>query len=189
MPLPGETLYIERPVNGPGIMNSTLSTMLATAAIIGATVWLTLTLGANGAERHIGPALDGYRISARFDNVGHLEPGDRVAAGGVTVGRVTDIAYDFQSYEAVVTMTIEARYDSFPVDSSASILTAGMVGDQYVGLQPGAEQRMLGDGDSIDITSSALILEQIIGQFLYNMAQQDNAPSSLAAPAVETPGF
>jgi len=116
---------------------------------------------------------DSYEISARFDNVGGLKVRSPVAAGGVRIGRVTEIQYNSESYEAVVSMSIEEQYNKFPVDTAASILTSGLLGEQFVGFEPGAEEEFLKDGDIIDLTQSALVLEQIIGQFLYGMADDE----------------
>lgn len=116
---------------------------------------------------------DGYSIKARFDNIGGLKVRSPVAASGVRVGRVSDISYDDNGYEAVVTLDIYPQFTKFPTDTSASILTSGLLGEQYVGLEPGAEEDYLKSGDEVDITQSALVLEQIIGQFLYS--QSDNS--------------
>ena len=116
---------------------------------------------------------NGYQLMARFDNVGGLKVRSPVAAGGVRIGRVTEIQYNSESYEAVVSMSIEQQYNKFPVDTAASILTSGLLGEQFVGFEPGAEEDILKDGDTIDLTQSALVLEQIIGQFLYGMADND----------------
>jgi len=113
---------------------------------------------------------DGYVLKARFDNIGGLKVRSQVSASGVRVGRVTGIEYDNKGYEALVTMSIDRRYDKFPLDTSASVLTSGLLGEQYIGLDPGAEEEYLKSGSVIHITQSALVLEQIIGQFLYNMA-------------------
>jgi phospholipid/cholesterol/gamma-HCH transport system substrate-binding protein len=95
-----------------------------------------------------------------------------VSASGVRVGQVTGISYDQRGYEAVVTMSIDPQYDKFPIDSSASIMTSGLLGEQYIGLEPGAEMEYLVDGSRIELTQSALVLEQIIGQFLYSKADE-----------------
>lgn len=118
---------------------------------------------------------EGYELVARFDNVGGLKVRAPVTVGGVRVGRVVAIDYDMDRYEAVVRLRIDRRYDRFPVDTSASILTAGLLGEQYVGLEPGGEERYLGDGDEIRLTQSALVLEKIIGQFLYSKAAEGGA--------------
>ena len=115
---------------------------------------------------------DGYIIKARFDNIGGLKVRSPVAASGVRIGRVTDISYDLEGYEALVSMSIDPEYNVFPVDSSASILTSGLLGEQFIGLEPGAEEELLVAGSVIDITQSALVLEEIIGQFLYSKADE-----------------
>jgi phospholipid/cholesterol/gamma-HCH transport system substrate-binding protein len=115
---------------------------------------------------------DGYELTARFQNIGGLRTRAAVTVAGVLVGRVTGIEYDMQNYEAVVTMRISPRYDRLPRDTTAAIFTAGLLGEQYVGLEPGGARQYLQDGDSIRITQSALVLEQIIGQFLFNRAAE-----------------
>jgi phospholipid/cholesterol/gamma-HCH transport system substrate-binding protein len=115
---------------------------------------------------------DGYLISARFDNIGGLKVRSPVSASGVRVGQVTDISYDSGGYEARVTMSIEPQYDKFPTDTAASIMTSGLLGEQFVSLEPGAEEEFLKPGNEIEITQSALVLEQIIGQFLYSQAEE-----------------
>jgi phospholipid/cholesterol/gamma-HCH transport system substrate-binding protein len=115
---------------------------------------------------------DGYEISARFDNIGGLKVRSPVAASGVRVGQVVAIAYDSDGYEARVTMSIDPQYDKFPTDTAASVLTSGLLGEQFIGLQPGAEEEFLKAGSEIELTQSALVLEQIIGQFLYSMAEE-----------------
>jgi phospholipid/cholesterol/gamma-HCH transport system substrate-binding protein len=117
---------------------------------------------------------DGYQLTARFDNVGGLRVQAPVSAGGVRVGRVTAITYDQEDYEARVHMEIDSRYDRFPSDTSASIYTAGLLGEQYIGLEPGGADDFLADGDSIELTQSALVLEQLIGRFLFAMTEGKN---------------
>lgn len=114
----------------------------------------------------------GYEVKARFSNIGGLKVRAPVTMAGVRIGRVADIAFDDRSYEAVVTMRILPRYDRLPMDTSASILTAGLLGEQYVGLDAGGAERYLGPGDEITLTQSAVVLEQLIGQFLYGKAAQ-----------------
>lgn len=113
---------------------------------------------------------DGYTISGNFQNIGGLKEQAPVTVAGVQVGRVTDIQLNRETFEARVEMTISQRFDNLPSDTSASILTAGLLGEQYVGLQPGGMPDTLEDGDTLMLTQSALILEKIIGQFLYNRA-------------------
>jgi phospholipid/cholesterol/gamma-HCH transport system substrate-binding protein len=114
----------------------------------------------------------GYEIQARFENIGGLKVRAPVTAGGVRVGRVAAIGYDSERYEAVVRLAIDPAFDRLPRDTSASIFTAGLLGEQYVGLEPGGDERFLQAGDEIRITQSALVLEQVIGQFLFSKAAE-----------------
>lgn len=114
----------------------------------------------------------GYELTARFENVGGLKVRSPVSVAGVRVGRVAAISFDDDTYEAVVHMNIEPQYDRFPTDTSARIFTAGLLGEQYVALEPGGAEDMLKAGDSIRLTQSALVLEQIIGQFLFSKASE-----------------
>ena len=111
-----------------------------------------------------------YQLEARFDSVNGLKKRSPVRAGGVLVGEVASIRYDKEFYEAVVTLDIDAQFDSFPLDSSAAIYTSGLLGEKYVGLEPGAEEEFLRPGDSIELTQSSIVLEKIISEFLYNKA-------------------
>ena len=110
-----------------------------------------------------------YTVEARFENVGSLKRRAPVAMSGVTIGRVTDISFDKNSLEAVVTFVIDSQYDQIPDDSDASILTAGLLGSQYVGLQAGGSDTFLEDGSEMLFTQSAIVLENLIGKFLVNM--------------------
>ncbi len=112
---------------------------------------------------------DSYVVTARFDNIGGLKQRAPVRSAGVTVGRVTKIALDGTTYQGVVTMEIDKEM-VFPRDSSAKILTSGLLGDQYVGLEPGAEEKPLVAGDVIRMTQSAVVLENLISQFLFSRA-------------------
>lgn len=114
---------------------------------------------------------DGYHVTAAFENIGGLRVQSPVSAGGVLVGRVTSIVYDQEMYEARVSMVIDSRYDRFPEDTSASIYTSGLLGEQYIGLEPGAADDFLVDGGEITLTQSALVIEQLIGRFLFSMAE------------------
>ena len=115
----------------------------------------------------------GYRITARFENIGGLKVRAPVTLGGVRIGRVIGIDLDRQSYEAVVTLSIDPRYDRLPTDSGASILTSGLLGEQYVGLEPGGMESYLKDGGVIKLTQSALVLEKLIGRVLTSTASGD----------------
>lgn len=116
---------------------------------------------------------DSYRISATFSNVGGLKVRAPVTVSGVRVGRIDAIDYDLQAYEAVVIMRIDSAYDRFPEDTTASIFTSGLLGEQYIALEPGGAMKNLVEGSRIQLTQSALVLEQIIGQFLYSMTSSE----------------
>lgn len=124
-----------------------------------------------------------YTVSARFDNIGGLKPRAPVKSAGVVVGRISTIQFDDKTYQATVTMTIEKAYQ-FPKDSSAKILTSGLLGEQYIGLEAGGDDQMLADGGKITQTQSAIVLENLISQFLYNKAAdtgQDKGDSKSGA--------
>lgn len=113
-----------------------------------------------------------YSVTALFENIGGLKPGAAVTMAGVKVGRVRSIAIDPATFEAAVTLDISSSYDMIPEDSDARILTAGLLGEQYVGLVPGGAEAALKDGSRIKFTQSALVLENIVGQFLTNMTSK-----------------
>jgi phospholipid/cholesterol/gamma-HCH transport system substrate-binding protein len=120
--------------------------------------------------------LDGYRITARFDNVGGLKVKAAVTMAGVRIGRVSAIVFDADRYQAAVTMDVDGRYKNIPMDSTANILTSGLLGDQYVGVEPGGEETYLKDGDTILRTQSALVLEKLVGQVIFNKASETEPP-------------
>jgi phospholipid/cholesterol/gamma-HCH transport system substrate-binding protein len=115
---------------------------------------------------------DGYTLTANFDNVGSLRVRAPVSMAGVRLGRVESIGFDQETFQAVVTMRIEDRYDQIPTDTFANVFTAGLLGEQYIGLDPGGSPDALRDGDRIEFTQSALVLEQMIGQFLLSKAEE-----------------
>jgi phospholipid/cholesterol/gamma-HCH transport system substrate-binding protein len=123
---------------------------------------------------------DTYKLSARFDNIGGLKVRAPVRSAGVTVGRVTGITLDRKTYMGVVSLELD-RDVQFPKDSSARILTSGLLGDQYVGLEPGADEKNLQPGDTITQTQSAVVLESLISQFLFSKASDSGTPSAPAA--------
>lgn len=110
-----------------------------------------------------------YHISAQFDNIGSLKVRAPVTLAGVRIGRVSSIRVDPQSYRAVVVLSIENQYNQLPKDTSASILTTGLVGEQYIGLEPGGDENLLKEGDTLKLTQSALVIERLIGHFLTSM--------------------
>jgi phospholipid/cholesterol/gamma-HCH transport system substrate-binding protein len=111
-----------------------------------------------------------YTVTAAFDNIGGLKNKAPVKLGGFVIGRVTDIHLDNQEYQAVATIDLDKKY-KLPSDSSAKILTSGLLGEQYIGITPGSETVFLKNKSKIDMTSSAVVLEELIGQFLYNKAE------------------
>lgn len=117
---------------------------------------------------------ESYGVQAKFDNIGGLKPRAPVKSAGVVVGRVTSITFDDKSYQAVVTLSLEKRYQ-FPKDSSAKILTSGLLGENYVGLEAGADTSNLAEGAPIKMTQSAVVLENLISQFLYGKASEGGA--------------
>lgn len=114
----------------------------------------------------------GYTLTAHFDNIGGLKVRAPVTIGGVRIGRVIGVGFDEQSYQAVVTLKIDDMYRRLPVDSSASIFTAGLLGEQYVSLEPGGADTYFKNGDSVKMTQSALVMEQLIGRFLFQKASE-----------------
>lgn len=121
-----------------------------------------------------------YEVIAHFDNIGQLKERAPVRSSGVLVGRVRSVSFDSKRYNAVVHMAIDAQYH-FPVDSSASVLTSGILGEQYVGLDAGGDDKMLGNGDEMKLTQGAMVLERLIGQFLFNKAQDGGGDKSSKA--------
>jgi phospholipid/cholesterol/gamma-HCH transport system substrate-binding protein len=112
-----------------------------------------------------------YRVEARFANIGGLKVRAPVKSAGVVVGRVAEIGFDNEAYEAVAELTLDARF-KFPRDTSAKILTSGLLGEQYIGLEAGADTRMLADGERLRLTQSAVVLENLIGQFFTSKAAE-----------------
>ena len=140
--------------------------IFVTAGLIGLLV-LALKVGNASSVR----VSDGYTIMAQFDNIGGLKPRAPVKSAGVVVGRVERIGFDNESLRAQVAMRIDKRYE-FPKDSSVSILTYGLLGDQFIGIDGGGDIELLRDGDTVRLTQSAIVLEKVIGQFLYGKAAE-----------------
>lgn len=122
-----------------------------------------------------------YPVTARFDNIGGLKAHAAVKSAGVVVGRIDTIKFDSQTYQATIAMNIDSRY-TFPKDSSAKILTTGLLGEQFIGIDAGGDDKLLAAGDRIKQTQSAIVLETLISQFIYSKAA-DGAPKEAAAPA------
>jgi phospholipid/cholesterol/gamma-HCH transport system substrate-binding protein len=129
-----------------------------------------------------------YPVKLKFDNIGGLKVRAPVKSAGVVVGRVASIGFDTNTYQALVTLDIDKQYP-FPKDTSAKIQTSGLLGEQYIGLEPGGDTEMLQAGDTITMTQSAIVLENLIGQFLYGKAADAGAskPASANAPAAPAP--
>lgn len=142
---------------------------LGVAALLG----LAMKVG-NLTTTNIGET---YMVSANFENIGGLKPRAPIKSAGVVVGRVGDISFDPATYEAVVSLNIDKRY-KFPKDTFANIYTAGLLGEQYLGLEAGGAEESLVNGDKIKYTQDAVVLEKMISQFLYNKASETTSESS-----------
>jgi phospholipid/cholesterol/gamma-HCH transport system substrate-binding protein len=141
--------------------------------LIGAAAILFLALqSANLLSLNLQPS---YRVVARFDNIGGLKRQAAVKSAGVVVGRVESIGFDDKTFQAHVTLSLNSRY-AFPKDSSLKILTSGLLGEQYIGVEAGADEKNLAPGDTVTATQSAVVLENLIGQFLYNKAAEPSTP-------------
>lgn len=131
----------------------------------------------------IGNSGTSFRVIAKFENTGSLGAGSAVKLSGVRIGRVRGISIDPVTFQAVVALDIDGSYNSIPADSNAKILTAGLLGEQYIGLEPGGDETPLKNGDEIKFTQSALVLENLIGQFLTSFTQKDAKKDTDAAAA------
>ena len=137
---------------------------------LGALLFLALKVG-NMASASSGET---YAIKAKFDNIGGLKVRGAVKSAGVVVGRVAEIRFDPEAYQAVVTVSLDSRY-KFPRDTFATINTSGLLGEQYIGFEVGGDSEMLKAGDTIKKTQSAVVLEKLISQFMFNKAAEDGA--------------
>jgi phospholipid/cholesterol/gamma-HCH transport system substrate-binding protein len=139
---------------------------------LGALLFLALKVGNLGSFN----TNETYQVQARFANIGGLKVRAPIKSAGVVVGRVADIRFDNESYEALVSMDLDAFYQ-FPRDTTAKILTSGILGEQYVGLEAGGDGVMLKNGDRVRLTQSAVVLENLISQFLFNKAAETKEPA------------
>ncbi len=142
---------------------------LFVACGIGALFYMALQVSNLGTYSNTD---NSYTIIARFENSGGLKVKSPVSVAGVRIGRVYSITFDNKTYESVVKMRIDSQYNTLPDDTSASIFTAGLLGEQYVSLEPGGSEEYLSDNGNIEITQSAIVLEEIIGQFLFKDAAE-----------------
>ena len=117
---------------------------------------------------------DGYLVTARFEDISGLKERSPVTMAGVRIGRVKSIDFDNDALQAVVTMRIDSSHDTLPKDTSASIYTAGLLGEKYVGLEPGGDDKSLKEGDVVKLTQDSMVLEKLVGQFVSKMLENDN---------------
>lgn len=122
----------------------------------------------------------GYRVTARFDNIGDLKGGSPVSMAGVRIGRVESVSFDSSDYRAVVTLRIDPEFNRIPDDSDASIQTAGLLGGKYVGIGPGGSETFLKDGSQIEFTQSAIVLESLVNKFFANFASRGSDEDTAA---------
>ena len=149
-------------------MQQTRSVEIGTGlfVLLGMSALFFLTTQTTGSDKFTGN--DVYTVTARFENVGSLKDRAPVAMAGVTIGRVTEVRFDPEMLDAEVTFVIDSQYDTIPDDSDASILTAGLLGSQYIGLQAGGSDFYLEDGSEIQFTQSAIVIENLISKYLFN---------------------
>lgn len=154
-------------------MRQTRSVEIGTGlfVLLGMTSLFFLTTQTTGGDDFQAESV--YTVEARFENVGSLRERAPVTMSGVTIGRVTSVTFDAETLEAIVHFVIDSRYDQIPDDSDASILTSGILGSQYIGLQAGGSDMYLDDNSEILFTQSAIILENLIGKFLVNAGSGD----------------
>ena len=153
-------------------MQQTRSVEIGTGlfVLLGLAALFFLTTQTTGSENFSGS--DYYTVTARFDNVGSLKDRAPVAMSGVTIGRVTGIRFDPDRLDAEVTFIIDSQYDRIPDDSDASILTSGLLGSQYIGLQAGGSDLFLKDGGEIEFTQSAIVIETLISKYLFSSGKE-----------------
>ena len=154
--------------------NRTIEIGVGLFVVLGIAALFMLAMQVSNLGSIVSGSGDSYTITATFENVGGLKERAPVTVSGVRVGRVDAIDYDLEAYEAVVILRIDSAYDRFPEDTAASIFTSGLLGEQYIALEPGGSMENLEEGDRVQLTQSALVLEQIIGQFLYSMTSRDH---------------
>jgi len=139
--------------------------------VLGLTAFIVMALNISNLSSFSSDK--GYSVTAPFDNIGGLRPRAKVTLSGVVVGRVTGISYDKESFRAVITMTLNSDINYLPEDTQASIYTSGLLGEQYVSLEPGAEDEVLKNGSSISLTQSAVVLEEVIGKLMVSFTSKN----------------
>lgn len=152
------------------MQRKTLDVWVGLFVLLGAAALIFLALKA-GNMSSFSFSQKTYAVTTKFDNIGGLKPRAAVKSAGVVVGRVGAINFDDKTFQARVTLNLDASYQ-FPKDSSAKILTSGLLGEQYIGIEPGGDAQNLADGDNIKMTQSAIVLENLISQFLYSKAAE-----------------
>lgn len=150
------------------MQRATLDLWVGIFVVAGITAILFLALRVGNMGSFDGAST--YTVKASFDNIGGLKARAPIKSAGVVVGRVSEIGFDSVMYEATVSMKLDTRY-KFPTDTGASIMTSGLLGEQYIALEAGGEEKMLVEGDTLKITQGAVVLENLIGQFLYNKSE------------------
>ena len=154
-------------------MKQTKTTELLVGMFVAAGIAALFVLAMKVSNLSTFTQTDTYTVTAHFENIGGLKVRSPVTMAGVRVGRVSAIDFDKQTFEAVVTMTVSSNYnESLPEDTTASIFTAGLLGEQYISLEAGGSDLYLRHGDEIQLTQSALVMEQVVGQFLFNKAAE-----------------
>jgi phospholipid/cholesterol/gamma-HCH transport system substrate-binding protein len=148
----------------------TLELMVGLFVALGIAALLMLSLKVSNLSSLWGS--NEYEVSAYFSNVGGLKVKSPVKLGGVKIGSITEISYDDSKYQALVKMKLNTRYTKIPQDTSAVIYTAGLLGEQYIGLEPGGDEQFLKNGSRLSLTQSAVILEQLISRVLYQFAEK-----------------
>lgn len=151
-----------------------------------ALAFLTTQLPSSGLK--LGGPKAGYRVTAKFDNIGDLKAGSSVSMAGVNIGQVESIRFDPQDFKAAVTLRIDDSFNQIPDDSDASIQTQGLLGGKYVGIGPGGSDQYLKDGSTIMFTQSAIVLESLVNKFFANMASRDSEPSGSSSGGGDASG-